>query len=82
MLDGEDTCVTKQQNECTGSCLYTEETGNCAKISGSDDSGSDTGEDSESESKGSGSDIIEDSESDSSGFLKLSIFICLFVIFL
>ena len=103
---GEDPCINKEQNECIDGCRFIDETWECAKISDTGDSGSETSEDSEGESEDSGSKDsegesedsgIKDSEgenddsgsrisggsvSDSNGFLKLSIFICLFVFFL
>ena len=84
-LSGTDTCTTKEEGDCTGTCTWTEEAGTCATTGGG--SGSGTGGDSGSgngsgSGSGSGSGTGEGSGSDSSGFLNLSVFICLFILFL
>ena len=64
-----DPCDGKAEAACTGTCRWNSATSKCVTA------GSGTGE-------GSGSGTNEGSGSDSSGFLKLSAFICLFVLFL
>ena len=76
-LSGTDTCISLTENTCTGSCAWTDEIGTCASSGGGSGSGSGSGT-----GEGSGSGTSEGSGSDSSGFLKLSVFICLFVLFL
>ena len=69
-LSGTDTCIGSTENACTGSCVWTPEAGTCATTGGDSGSGTASGTD-------------EGSESDSSGFLNLSVFICvLFILFL
>ena len=72
-----DPCDGKAEAACTGTCSWNSATSKCVTA------GSGTGEGSGSgTNEGSGSGTNEGSGSDSSGFLKLSAFICLFVLFL
>ena len=73
----EDPCNGKEQTACTGTCTWNSATSKC--VTAGSDTGSNSGS---STNQGSGSGTDEGSGSDSSGFLKLSVFICLFVLFL
>ncbi len=73
----EDPCDGKEQTACTGTCTWNSATSKC--VTAGSDTGSNSGS---STNQGSGSGTDEGSGSDSSGFLKLSVFICLFVLFL
>ena len=70
-----DPCDGKTQNACTGTCTWNSTTSKCVTA------GSGSGGNSGSGTGNSGSGTGEGSESDSR-FLKLSVFICLFVLFL
>ena len=72
-----DPCDGKAQAACTGSCSWNSATSKCVTAGSGKGEGSGTGT-----GEGSGSGTNEGSGSDSSGFLKLSVFICLFVLFL